>query len=262
MKKLWVRWIALVAFVAVLGAVFVRLGEWQLHRLDWRRETNARIRAFENAPAKDYREVFNHELGDADQWQKVTATGTFDGQHQFLAMYREQRGTSGVEVVTPLKTTHGQWLLVDRGFIARAKGTAEDVAIPDAPTGQVTVTGFVRRSERGKQVQVTPVNQRMRLVNSAALAKQLPYPVLDGFLGATSVTPAQSGELLPMVTPELTEGPHLSYAVQWFCFTGIAVLGCFVLIRGDIRERRKAQREAARNAGMSVDEEESDGSGA
>lgn len=255
MKKLWLRWLALVVFVLVLGAVFIRLGEWQLHRLEWRRETNARITAYANQPAKPYSEVFNRPITDAEQWQKVTASGTFDGQHQFLAMYRDRAKASGVEVITPLKTDQGEWLLVDRGFVERAKGANENIDIPAAPTGRVTVEGYVRRSERGKPVQVTPVNQRMRLINSSELGKQLPYPVVDGYLGATSVDPPQDAELLPMQTPELTEGPHLSYAVQWFCFTAIAAIGCFVLIRADLRDRKKEKAKAERLAAEATEED-------
>lgn len=243
MKRLWLRWLALAVFVLVLAATFIRLGEWQLHRLDWRRETNAQVTTNASAPVRPYQEVFDGSpVTDAEQWQRVTATGTFDTQHQFLAMFRNRGGDSGSEVISVLKTDRGENLLVDRGFIKRERGGVENIAIPAPPTGPVTVTGYVRRSENGKPANVTVVDNRMRLVNSSEIAKVLPYQVLDGYVGATSVT-GQSADLLPMVTPELGEGPHLSYAIQWFCFTAIAVAGMVVLIRGDLRDRAKLRRQ-------------------
>ena len=59
------------------------------------------------------------------------------------------------------------------------------------------------------------------------------------------MVPAQSG-LVPLELPELDDGPHLSYAIQWFCFTAIAVIGLFVLIRGDVKDRQKRWAKANR----------------
>lgn len=246
MKKLWVRWIGLLVFVALLGAAFVRLGEWQMHRLEWRRGVNARIVAYQQQPPKPYEEVFTHEITDNEQWQRVTATGTFDAKNQVQAMYRNQNDQAGSEVVTPLRTDKGHWLLVDRGFIPRDQGGKEIAVLPDPPSGTVTVTGYVRRSEHGKDNAITPQDGMARLINAPAIGKSLNREVLDGYVGLTEVKPAQSGNLKPMTTPELDEGPHLSYAVQWFCFTGIAVAGAGILIRGDLRDRKKALAKKAR----------------
>lgn len=248
MKKLWLRWIALVVFVMLLGALFIRLGEWQMHRLDWRRENNARVVAYQQQAVKPYHEVFTRPITDNDQWQRVTATGTFDAKNQIQAMYRSRNKEAGSEVITPLHTTEGDWLLVDRGFIPRAQGANEVAVLPAPPSGTVTVTGYVRRSEHGKDVAITPQNGMVRLVNAPKIGTALNRQVLDGYVGLTEITPAQSGNLQPMTTPELTEGPHLSYAIQWFCFTAIAVAGAGVLIRGDLRDRKKAQARRARKA--------------
>ncbi|MEL4504050.1 SURF1 family protein [Luteococcus sp. H138] len=248
MKKLWLRWIALVVFVVLLGALFIRLGEWQMHRLDWRRGNNARIVAYQQQPVKPYREVFTHPITDNDQWQRVTATGTFDAKNQIQAMYRNQDKQAGSEVITPLRTTEGDWLLVDRGFIPREQGGKEVAVLPAPPVGTVTVTGYVRRSEHGKDVAITPQDKMVRLVNAPKIGEALNREVLDGYVGLTEITPAQSGNLKPMTTPELTEGPHLSYAIQWFCFTAIAVAGAGVLIRADLRDRKKAQTRKERKA--------------
>lgn len=241
LKKLWVRWIALLIFVVVLGTVMVNLGEWQLRRLDERQARNQVTIANEAAPVVDFTQVFDHPMTEDDQWQRVEATGTFDAQHQFVVRFRGNNDASGYEVVTPLRTESGQTVLIDRGFIAVDKGIELPSTGPVPPAGVVTVTGHVRRSESGRGGAINPVDGQVRLINSTAIAATLPYPIVDGYIGAITMTPEQSGDFEVVAMPELSDGPHFWYAVQWFMFTGIGVLGLVVFIRGDIRARREAR---------------------
>jgi cytochrome oxidase assembly protein ShyY1 len=243
-RRLWVRWTLLVVFVAVLGTVFINLGQWQLDRLRERKERNATTIANEQAPIRPAANVFTRPITDADQWQRVEARGTFDGDHQFLIRYRSNRGTDGYEVVTPLRMGAGT-LLVDRGFVPLAGGAQVPSAAAPPPAGEVVVVGHVRRNERGRSAAITPVNGQVRLINSDALAAALPYPVLNGYLGALTIDPPQQGGLQPIALPELSQGPHFWYAVQWFMFTGIGVAGIVVFIRGDLKVRREQQLAAA-----------------
>jgi cytochrome oxidase assembly protein ShyY1 len=243
-RRLWLRWTLLVVFVAVLGTVFVNLGQWQLDRLRERKERNATTIANEQAPIRPAADVFTKPITDADQWQRVDARGTFDGDHQFLIRYRSNHGTDGYEVVTPLRMAAGT-LLVDRGFVPLAGGAQVPSAAPPPPAGEVVVVGHVRRNERGRSAAITPVNGQVRLINSDALAAALPYPVLNGYVGALTIDPPQPGGLQPIALPELSQGPHFWYAVQWFMFTGIGIAGIVVFIRGDLKLRREQQLAAA-----------------
>jgi cytochrome oxidase assembly protein ShyY1 len=238
-RRLWVRWALLVAFVAVLGTTFVSLGSWQLDRLAARQQRNTDTLANEGNPVVPYEQVFDHPIVERDQWQRVEARGVFDGDHQFVLRYRSNGDANGIEVVTPLRTATGT-VLVDRGFLALARGAAVPAAgeVPPPPSGEVTVVGHVRRSESGRRSATTPVDGQMRLLNAAAVAATLPYPVVDGYIGLLSVDPPQAGDFQPVQLPEISEGPHFWYAVQWFMFTALAVAGVFVFIRGDLRERR------------------------
>ena len=244
MRRLWVRWTLLVVFVAILGTVFVNLGQWQLDRLRERKERNARTTANEQAPIRLAQEVFTKPITDADEWQRVEARGSFDGERQFLVRYRSNRGADGYEVVTPLRMAAGT-LLVDRGFVPLAGGVQIPSAAPPPPAGEVVVVGHVRRNEHGRSSAITPVNGQVRLINSDALAAALPYPVLNGYLGALTIDPPQQGGLQPIALPELSQGPHFWYAVQWFMFTGFGVAGIVVFIRGDLKVRREQQLTAA-----------------
>ena len=243
MRRLWLRWVLLIVFVAVLGVVFVSMGQWQLDRLAERRERNATTIANERSPTQPYEQVFSHPITDADQWQRVEARGTFDADHQFVVRYRSNGTLDGYEVVTPLRTASGV-VLVDRGFIPLQRGVQIPSAAPAPPAGEVTVVGHVRRSEKGRRAATTPVGNQMRLINSDAIAGALPYPIKSGYIGLLTVQPEQVGGFQPIQLPDLSEGPHFWYAVQWFMFTAVGVAGIVVFIRGDLRARREEREEA------------------
>jgi len=239
-RRLWVRWTLLIVFVAALGTAFVNLGEWQLDRLQQRQERNVSTLANEKRPVVPYEQAFDHRIVDADQWQRVEARGTFDADHQFLLRYRHNGGANGYEVVTPLRTATGA-VLVDRGFVSLDQGEEIPAVAPAPPSGPVTVVGHVRRNERGRSSASRPVNGQMRLISSDAIGATLPYPVVNGYLGLLTVDPPQTGELQRVELPEISDGPHFWYAVQWFMFTGIGLAGVVVFIRGDLRARKAEQ---------------------
>lgn len=246
MKKLWLRWALLTLFVIGLGVTFFNLGQWQLSRLEERKGSNAVVAAHESSEIRPYEQLMTGVISDADQWQRVSVTGVFDAQHQLVARYRSNAGATGWQIVTPLTATDGRTVLVDRGFGVRAPGTDFPSVAPAPPAGTVTVTGYVRRDERGDAKATTPTEASVRLVNSEAIAAWLGRPLVNGYISAQTVTPPQSGDLVPVEPPELTEGPHFSYAMQWFAFAVIAGFGLFILIRNDIVDRRKAAARAAR----------------
>jgi cytochrome oxidase assembly protein ShyY1 len=234
---LWVRWTALIIFVLILGTTFVFLGRWQLSRLHQRRAHNTAIRTNEKAPVASFGAVFDRPITHAQEYRRVNVTGTFDASKQVVIRYRSNGGADGYEVVAPLHTSHGHWLLVDRGFIASQKGTIPD-SVPAPPSGRVSVTGRARISESGDNDATVPVHGHARLVNSGKIGTWIGHPVADGYLDTTSMHPADSTKFQRIKLPELSDGPHFWYAVQWFMFAGIGATGVVVFIRGDLRDRR------------------------
>lgn len=231
------RWIAMGVFAAVLATVFVMLGEWQLRRLDERRQSNAVVEAHRDLPVAPYQEVMTGTIGDDDQWFRVTATGTYTAD-QFQVRYRSLDGAYGSEAVAVLETTQGDFLLVNRGFLVRQPGYPDGV-LPAPPSGEVTVTGYVRRNDRGDEGAMTPHENQVRLISSDALGAALGKDLVNGYVALLESTPAETDELRPLAAPALDEGPHLSYALQWFAFTVIGVVGMVVLVRADLRDRKK-----------------------
>ncbi len=240
-RRVWLRWLALAVFVVALAIAFVNLGLWQLARLDQRRAMNNSVTVHENSPVADFATVFTRPITEADQWQRVAVRGTFDPKHQFLVRYRSNGQESGYEVVTPLHTRSGAWVLVDRGFGVKPADADYPTALPAPPSGEVSITGYVRRDEQGSVQAMTPVQplNTVRLINSGTLAPTLPYPIVNGYVSVLEMTPPQDGGLTPVRPPELTEGNHFSYAIQWFLFAAMAGIGPVLLIRSDLRHARK-----------------------
>ncbi len=245
---LWVRWLALVLFVAVLGVAFVNLGEWQLRRLHQRRADNLIIRANEAAPVADFGQVFDRPIGQDLEWRRVRVTGTFDTGHQYVIRYRNNGGADGYEVVTPLRTASGRSVLIDRGFVPLGGAQQIPATAPAPPAGRVTVLGRARQSETGRDSATVPVAGHARLINTTKMQADLGYPVADGYIDVISMQPKDTITTQRIDLPELSDGPHFWYAVQWFMFTGIGVLGVVVFIRGDLRDRRE-RREAGAGRG-------------
>lgn len=240
MKRLILRWTLLALFLIALALVFVRLGEWQLDRLEQRREANQLMEQHRQLPIVDYREVMGGEISDEAQWQRVEVRGTYDAA-QYQVRYRSLDGAPGIEVVAVLETTHGDLVLINRGFIARESGQPDPELLPAPPSGEVDVVGYLRRSERGASNAITPNERRMRLINAPAIAADRGQEILDGYVSLIESAPDNGSELQVLTPPPLEEGNHFSYALQWFAFSLIAVAGIIVLVRADLKDYRKAK---------------------
>ena len=111
---------------------------------------------------------------------------------------------------------------------------------PRRRRGEVTVIARLRPSEPASTTG-TPPPARSPGSTCPPSARGLPYPVYGGYGELTREQPqprARPGRLLP--PPELSEGPHLAYAVQWFLFACMALGGYVVLARREAADRQAA----------------------
>ncbi len=222
------RWLGLAVVVAVLAVLCVRLGLWQLHRGEERRATNVVTERNLDAAAAPSAEVMS--AGDApaagDLWRRVQVTGTYDEQQQVSVKYQTRDGEPGVDVVTPLRTSDGTAVLVDRGWLGT--GNTPDVGqLPPPPGGTVTVTGWLRADSTADLDATTPDGGQVRAVSSEGFSAVLPYPVAGGYLDLLEQAPPAADGLAAPVPPDLGQGPHFFYGLQWFFFGGLAVFGWF-----------------------------------
>lgn len=243
------RWVMLGFVVLVLVPSFLLLSRWQVHRLDDRRAANAVVERNSSASPVPVDQVMTAgaaaaTVDDAVQWRQVTATGTYDASRQVLVRKRPLDGQNGFWVVTPLVTDSGAVLAVNRGWLAASGSSTSVQEAPAPPTGEVTVVGRVRPSEQAPHPQPSdlPAGQVTDLDVSLVVPSGTAYP---GYVELVSSDPAQSGDLTPIALPDLSDGPHMSYAIQWVLFAGVAVVGFVLLAR---REKETLATESAHQA--------------
>ena len=232
------RWIVFALVVVFLAWVAWRLGEWQFHRLDDRKQLNSIIERNEKAGADPVTDVLTpgRPVTRDDQWRIVEATGTYAVDDTVIVRYRTREGEAGVDVVVPLELTDGTSLLVDRGWYATDNRGATSADVPAPPSGEVTVTGWVRQDAEGDSTQVS--GKSTRAVNSDEIGDALDREVLGGWVDLRSESPEPAQALLPVELPELDNGPHFFYGLQWWFFGALAIFGFFFLIVDKMRGGR------------------------
>ena len=203
----------------LLAAVFVRLGIWQLARLAERRAHNRsalaarelpRVRLGQTGATQGYESLVN---------RRVTVTGEYDTIDVVLRGQTE-KGVAGVRIVTPLRASGGDTaVLVQRGFVPSPDAMTVEAA-PLRERGTVTVEGIaVALPDSGASGEPRELNGQLtwRRVDLPALRPRLTYPIAPLLIlqSPDSALPSLPRRDEP---PSLDEGPHLSYAVQWFAF--------------------------------------------
>lgn len=214
----------------IVAAVCVLLGFWQLDRLSQRRATNVRIEA--RMAAEPVR-LTSANVGVADlEYRRVVIRGTFDPAHSIALANRARNDEPGVHLVAPVRLEGTDLaVLVDRGWIPAADSARPAWAQYDA-SGTVEITGIARasRAEPGWSLLADPTRgpgvpplDSWRVLNIEDIQTQIPYHLLPVAVEVTG--DPQPGSPWPDPDIDLTDGPHLSYAVQWFSFAAIALIG-------------------------------------
>jgi surfeit locus 1 family protein len=209
-------WMPLV-IAAIVAAVCVRLGVWQLDRLAQRKARNETIEmAFREAP------IPAEQAMDAAsrRFTRVTAGGRWAYARETVMMGRTRNGAPGVHIVTPLALHSGRdEVLVNRGWVYSPDARSVDLARwREGDVGEVL--GYIDEPPSSLRSARAPLYV-------VALADSSAVPAGEG---------AQPARLSP--PPFGDKGPHLSYAVQWFSFAAIALIGAPILVR---RQRRRPE---------------------
>ncbi|HNP70890.1 MAG TPA: SURF1 family protein [Kouleothrix sp.] len=246
-RRLWAT-LAVVAGALILA----RLGIWQLDRLAQRRAVNAAIGARRAEPAAQLNTALAQDA--TQEYRRVELRGVFDSAQEIVQRNRTLDGAPGVHVLTPLRFTDAQGhqlaVLVDRGWLPQSMAGPAERAAYAAPGGQVALLGQIRRSQEdfGGPSDPPLSAERPRLdawfhVDPQRVAQQTGYPLLPVFI---EQLPAAGDPALPKRDPltDLGEGPHLGYAIQWFAFAVILLVGYLALSYQRLR-RRDAERRPA-----------------
>jgi surfeit locus 1 family protein len=210
-----------IGLALVVAATCVRLGFWQISRLHQRLTRNAATRAGWALPSL---EVTPTTPWDSIRNRHVHVRGVYDFDHERLWRPHMLDEAPGVDLVTPLKLADGVAVLVDRGWVASADAYhVDERAFRERESTDVVGLAFAAPRTRGD---VDPVKLRDSVPYTL-----LPFVVQQ--LPESVGVPAGAPRRLP--PPELTNGPHLSYVIQWFSFAVIILVGSIALFRKKAR---------------------------
>ena len=253
------RIVLLATFAIIIATVCVRLGFWQLDRLEERRAENARVAAgLAGAPIAIGTVSVDSSQSRA---QRVEVRGTYDFAHEVTLINRSRDGAPGVHILTPLRVPgRDTAVMVNRGWVYSPDGATIDVTRWREPVdarGTAYVSWLGTASTVGDsagRVATDSGARRVTRLQHATVARLVPYPIAPyqliliedaamdaaGGAGYGGGSPAPFGTAVVDSTrpvriplPALDEGPHKSYALQWFAFAAIAIVGTAAVVRGE-----------------------------
>jgi surfeit locus 1 family protein len=223
------KWILAVLAVS-FAALSISLGFWQLRRLSARRASNALLVARRGA-AEIPVDSLPADTSIA-HFRRVRLRGEYDYANELILTLRGRDGSPGVNIITPVRRPGTDTaVLVNRGWVYAPDGITIDEA-KWREGDSVDANGFVETfPTQGPFDPPNPARPRsMRRLNRPALAQLFPYPLANYYVVVTDS--ARMPTAPPRVEPApLDEGPHRNYAIQWFSFAAISIIGMVIFLR-------------------------------
>jgi cytochrome oxidase assembly protein ShyY1 len=229
------KWIGFHLLCLAAIVAMINLALWQLRRLDEKQTFNDRVSAHTDADVAPLDDALLQQEQNDLIYRRVEATGSYLATPQFEVVNVTQDGTTGRDVVNALLLADGSLMIVNRGFIPT--GTP----VPAPPAGEVQVLGRLKAAQRAGTGQPSDDGSQelteIRRVDLDALATQFDQPLAPMYLELLQSKPPEPASVSAVAFPELGEGPHLSYAVQWCIFSICVAVGWVFAVRKSIRDR-------------------------
>jgi len=217
------------SLIALLLIIFcLWCSQWQYHRGVDRHARNAVI---EERIAKSPI-ALNTVTSDTPnyEWQTVSVAGTFDAEKQILLRNRYNDGKYGYEVLTLFRSTDNKSFWVDRGWVQAGATATTPPVVTALPQGEVSITGRLRLDSslpRGSFFALPGNGQGLVSELNAQSQLNTEKFYLDLLSGSdASLTPKVAAQV-----PELSDGPHMAYALQWIFFGGLVIYGRILIRR-------------------------------
>lgn len=256
--KRWSGWLSL---VVVFSVACVYLSSWQFDRRQEALDDMAQLATNYDAPIVDLTSIAS--LGEFEakhEWRQVSIRGSYLIDDSVLVRNRPLNGQAGFLQVVPFQLETGEIVAIERGWLS-VTSDYEAPANPPLPSEDLQeIIGHVRASE--PTLDRTAPKGQLATINIDALAqsRSLGENVFENlYVRMSSETRAVLQNPKQLSRPEISEGNHLSYALQWLLF---ALMAATALVWG-IKKEREAQSNVVRvsrrkNLGQ-VDAETEDG---
>jgi surfeit locus 1 family protein len=223
------RWILTTLIVVAGTALCIRLGIWQLDRLEQRRAFNAHVEAMWAAHSLSLPDEIAQDLTTME-YRAVQASGSYDFDNQVALRNQYWQDQYGFHLLTPLLLEDGTAVLVDRGWIPGEGGDDTTNWENYTESAEISITGIIRLGHQEPDVGGVPDEQSGLLrfwnnVNLERLNEQMAYELLPVYIQLDIDDTDSQPPIAYQPEIELTEGSHLGYAGQWFAFATILFLG-------------------------------------
>ena len=237
-------WILATVLVIAGAALCVRLGIWQLDRLEQRRAFNDQVTSMRALSPMDLNMDTSSDPTTME-YRAVVASGDYDFENQIVIRNQYYEGRYGYHLLTPLRLPDGRAVLVDRGWIPSEGNDSPDGWTRYATASPAEVRGVMRlgqsKPDFGGVPDPTLAPGQLRLdiwnfVNTDRIAAQMPYPLLPVYIQLDIDVNDTEPPIPQQPIIELTEGPHFGYALQWFTFAIILLIGYPFFIRRQLTE--------------------------
>lgn len=237
--KRWLTWLVLATIFAI-ACVF--LSNWQFNR---RAEAVARINLiagnYDQKPV-DLKSLVADGYAPLEEWRPVELVGQYLTDKVFLVRNRPNNGNPGFIELVPFKTEAGDVIAVDRGWLPTGNAQDSPDYVPGAPTGTLTLVGRLRTAE--PDLNRDAPSGQLPTINPTLMAAQLgadSKSVVTNFYIRMAEESTSSVKMPTQLSkPELDEGNHLSYAIQWIVFGIMAFFALGWAIRQELIARRVA----------------------
>ena len=225
-KEPWALFKSLIALVLIIFCLWG--SQWQYHRGVDRHARNAVI---QDRIAQSPIELKSVSGALADfEWQTVSVEGIFDNEKQILLRNRYNDGKYGYEVLTLFKSTANKSFWVDRGWVQAGATATTPPVVTEVPTSQVSITGRLRLDSslpRGSFFALPGKGEGLVSELNAQSQLNTEKFYIDLLSGSEpTLTPDVTAQL-----PELSDGPHMAYALQWIFFAGLVIYGRILIRR-------------------------------
>jgi cytochrome oxidase assembly protein ShyY1 len=234
------RWIALTLTCLLLLPLFHALSEWQWRRLHQRQAFNALVSrnlAADPIPAAQLLRPNGVTLAalPADlQWRQLSMCGTWQPRQQVLVRRKSLDAQAGFWVATPLSSADVT-LVVVRGWLPAGTSSRDTPKVVPPPTGNVCIEARLRIAPTRTRPEPTDLPPgQVDLLEPAAIAADA---FAAGYGELVASNPESTTGLTLWPAPELSEGPHRSYAIQWLVFAVMTIIGWGVLVRGELQQQ-------------------------
>lgn len=229
------KWIAVTLVALLLLPAFDSLSQWQWRRLHQRQDYNAVIIKNKDAAPVSLAKVLNPDgttIDATNQWRTVHLTGTWDTANQALVRKKSFESELGFWVVTPFVTPDGT-ILINRGWHIAAATALDSPEIIAPPSGTVDVAARIRTLTGTPKPRPTDLpDGQVDSINPAQMTPDNSV-VTNAYAELVASRPDSGVELKLIPAPQVSEGPHRSYALQWIFFAIMTVIGWVIMVRNE-----------------------------